>query len=80
MPAQLMALHQIAEAEAACVDHHIAAAAVGDQLAYEAMQIGVAFQQCPVEPAEGTVLGVGVVVALLAAADLIAHRQHRCAD
>ncbi len=35
--------------------------------------------ELPVEPADGIVLTIGVVVALLAAADLIATENHRYA-
>ena len=39
-------------------------------------QRGFPFHVMPVEPADFVVLAVGVVVASLGAADLVAHQQH----
>ena len=46
----------------------------------ETKNIGVLFQEAPVEPADFVVLAVGVVIALLGAPHLVAHQQHRHAQ
>jgi hypothetical protein len=48
-----------------------------DELARELEQRGALLLEAPVEPAELVVLAVGVVVAALRAAHLVAHEQHR---
>ncbi len=53
------------------------ALAEGDHLAGEAEQFGVVVDLVPVEPGQFVVLAVGVVVALLGPADLVAGEQHR---
>ena len=45
-----------------------------------AANLGVPLDEVPVEPAELAVLAIGVVVAALRPADLVAHREHRHAD
>ena len=44
---------------------------------HEAVDVGVALDQPPVEPDDLVVLAVGVVVSLLRPAGLVAHQQHR---
>src|SRR4029079_7063021 len=55
-------------------------AAAGDEPLTEAQDPGVPIDEGPVEPAQLAVLAVGVVVAELRPADLVAHRDHRHAD
>ena len=43
----------------------------------ESVDVGVPLEQAPVEPADLVVLAVGVVVAALRPAHLVAHQQHR---
>ena len=50
--------------------------AEGDQRLAEADQVLVLLDQPPVEPGDGVVLAVGVVVALLGAAALVAEQEH----
>ena len=52
------------------------ALAQGDELLHEVEDFAIFGQQGPVKPAEFIVLAVGVVVAVLGAADFIAHEQH----
>ena len=60
--------------------HRVADRAQADQPGDEAQQVGVALGEAPVEPARLVVLAVGVVVAALRAAHLVAHQQHRRAE
>ena len=54
--------------------------AMGDRRSHEAMNIRMPLEQAPVQPADLVVLTIGVIVAPLGAAHLIAHQQHRGAD
>ena len=47
-----------------------------DEETYKAVDIGVAFNQFPVEPACLIILAIGVVVPPLGAAHLVTHMQH----
>src|SRR5215472_1698294 len=47
-----------------------------DQQPYEAVEIGMFFEERPIKPARFVVLAVGIVVAGLRAAHLIAHSNH----
>ena len=53
--------------------------AQGDQLLDEMEQALVFGQIIPVEPADGIVLAVGIVVAVLRIAEFVACQEHRCA-
>ena len=61
----------LAGEERAAADVRLAAAE-RDQRLHEAEHLGVALDQPPVEPTDGVVLAVGVVVAALGAADFVA--------
>ena len=54
----------------------IAQEAARDQQLDEAVKIGVALDERPIEPTGFVVLAVGVVVAVLRAPDLVAHHDH----
>ena len=51
--------------------------AEGDQPLAESQQFRVPPHERPVEPSQRAVVAIGVVVAELRAADLVAHQQHR---
>ena len=53
-----------------------AALAETEQAAHKAEQIALLFNPAPVKPTDLVVLAVGVVVALLGVADLVAHQEH----
>ena len=62
--------------EPAAAEHRVAAAQPG-QLLGEGEQVPLAGRAGPVHPGDLVVLAVGVVVAALGAADLVAGQQHR---
>src|SRR4051794_32107996 len=43
----------------------------------EAEEVSIFLSQSPIEPVEWAVMAIGIVVAQLGPADLIAHEQHR---
>src|SRR5207244_9479243 len=61
---------------AAAVEHRVVAAELG-QPGGEREEVGVVVLEGPVEPGDLVVLAVGVVVAALAAAHLVAAEDHR---
>ena len=58
--------------------HH--PAAIADQRPHEPVEVPMPIQEAPVEPAHIVVLAIGIVVAVLGAAHLVAHLQHRGTD
>src|SRR5208337_2625691 len=53
---------------------------LGNEFPHKLMEVPVAVEEAPVEPAHLVVLAVGVAVALLRATHFVAHLQHRRTD
>ena len=70
-------MQQLVEGERGALDDDITALPEGVEQLHETVDVGVPLEQAPVEPADLVVLAVGVVVAVLRAAHLVAHEQHR---
>ena len=68
---------ELIEAQLAFFRHDIAALAKRVERFYEPVDVGVPLQQAPVKPTDIAVLAIGIVVAPLGTAHLVAHEQHR---
>ena len=68
---------QLIEAGRRHFSHHVRALAKSVERFHESVDVAMPLQEAPVEPADIRVLAVGVIVAPLGSAHLVAHEQHR---
>src|SRR5215469_7611889 len=71
---------QLTQAPVALLRVQVAQEPLLDEQPYEAVEVGMFFKERPIEPARFVVLAVGIIVAGLRAANLIAHSNHWCAE
>ena len=76
MPLDARLAKHLAECKAMVARRHLAHEAKGDESLHEPVQVAVALDQAPVEPTDGIVLAVGVVITTLRAPYLVAHQDH----
>jgi hypothetical protein len=77
MPLDARPAQQLVETKRPTLLDDIAPPAKPVELPHETVDVPMLFEQVPIKPGQFRIVAVGVVVAQLGAAHLIAHQQHR---
>lgn len=79
MPHQSGLAKQLVERKPRIVTGHISSQSRRNQVTHKTVDIGMPFEQPPVEPTY-FILAIGVIVSALGAAHLVSHLEHRRAE
>src|SRR5215813_11917329 len=76
MPLERLSEQQLVQGQVKAIDWQVTVHAHRNELLRKTSDTRVLLDQCPIEPGDFVVLAEGVIIAVLAAPNLVSHQQH----